>query len=292
MSRFVITGSSGRVGRAIHFKLAMSHDVVGVDLNPGPATSVIADILDFDALCKVFENKDAVVHVAALHAPHVGQRSDDDFQKINVQGTANVVRAACQCGVGRIVLTSTTALYGLASQLEDRAAWIDEETVPEPRSIYHRTKLEAEQIIRECASEDMRVRVVRMSRCFPEPAPLMAMYRLHRGIDVRDVADAHVAAAFDSNEEQFMTLVVSGKTPFTREDCFALKSDAEDVLRQRCPILVKQFEQRGWRLPATIDRVYDPGLAKQKLGWESRYGADEVFAQLDRESCEVLPPDA
>ena len=88
-----------------------------------------------------------------------------------------------------------------------------------------------------------------------------------------------------------MTLVVSGKTPFTREDCFALKSDAEDVLRQRCPTLVKQFEQRGWRLPSTIDRVYDPGLAKSELGWESRYDADEVFAQLDGESLEVLPPD-
>jgi UDP-glucose 4-epimerase len=33
-----------------------------------------------------------------------------------------------------------------------------------------------------------------MGRCFPEPAPAMALARLHRGIDARDVAEAHALA--------------------------------------------------------------------------------------------------
>jgi len=45
--------------------------------------------------------------------------------------------------------------------------------------------------LREDAGRDgLAVTVLRLSRCFAEPAPLMAAYRLHRGIDARAVASA------------------------------------------------------------------------------------------------------
>jgi hypothetical protein len=56
---------------------------------------------------------------------------------------------------------------------------------------HHRTKLEAEQFLEAEADRNLKVTTLRMSRCFPEPAPIMAMYRLHRGIDSRDVAEGH-----------------------------------------------------------------------------------------------------
>ena len=290
MTKYVITGSSGRVGRAIHFCLASSNEVIGLDLGPCSATSVVADIMDFDALRRAFEGATAVFHAAALHAPHVGLMPDDEFQRTNVDGTENAAKAALECGVPRFVLTSTTALYGHASQLPDRASWIQEDTEPQPRTIYHRTKIEAEKIVKDLACESLRVRVIRMSRCFPEPAPAMAVYRLHRGIDVRDAAAAHVTAASDSADSPFETYVVSGKTPFLPEDCELLKNDAAEVIRQRFPVLSNLFDERGWELPKTIDRVYDSRRARTRLGWEARFGPEEVLEQLDRMSFEVLPP--
>ncbi|MEL6667134.1 MAG: NAD(P)-dependent oxidoreductase, partial [Pseudomonadota bacterium] len=146
MAKHCVTGSSGRIGRNIVDLLARDHAVVGLDRSPAPSTHVIADICREDALKRAFEGCECVFHVAALHAPHVDAVSDKEFERINVEGTEKVLRCAEQQGAAHVVLTSTTALYGYAAQDEERATWITEQTVPQPRTIYHRTKLAAEEI--------------------------------------------------------------------------------------------------------------------------------------------------
>lgn len=279
--RIVITGSSGRVGRAIHAALVRDHDVVGIDRTPFATSSIVGDFTEVDLTARALEGADAVVHTAALHAPHVGRADDAMFERVNVEGTASLVELAKHAGVKTLVFTSSTAVYGHAVR-PDACTWIDASTTPEPETIYHRTKLAAERLLEREASDAFRVRVVRMSRCFPEPAPTMAVHRLHRGVDVRDVADAH-AAALDDEGDSFRRFIASGATPFERADLDALATDAPSVLRRRAPDLVEAFEARGWPLPTTIDRVY-------ASGWRSRHGFDEVLAQLDRRSLEVLPP--
>jgi len=289
--KIAVTGSSGRIGRAIHFHLSREHEVVGIDRAPSSATSVIGDIGDYDLLARAFTGVDAVIHTAALHAPHVGLVSDAEFERINVSGTQNVVRAARNCGVGRLVFTSTTALYGYAATQPDRAAWLDEATVPQPRTVYHRTKLDAEAFLAAEASEAFRVVSLRMSRCFPEPAPVMAAYRLHRGVDARDVASGH-ALALGIAGAPYRQFILSGATPFEVSDCEELKRDVRTVLQRRSPGLCALFQRRGWPLPPAIDRVYDCALARSQLGWMPRHGFASVVELLDAGLAEVLPPEA
>ena len=161
--KIAVTGTSGRIGRAIHFKLCQEHEVVGIDRTVSSATTHLGEIDNYGLLTKAFTGVEAVVHTAALHAPHVGVFEDSEFFRINVDDTKNVFRAAIDCGVRILVFTSTTALYGFAAQHPDRAAWLNETTIPKPRSIYHRTKLEAEQFLEGEASESFRdfgIRVV------------------------------------------------------------------------------------------------------------------------------------
>jgi nucleoside-diphosphate-sugar epimerase len=135
------------------------------------------------------------------------------------------------------------------------------------------------------------VTVLRVARCFAEPAPLTAAYRLHRGIDARDVALA-MTMALQGEAPPWRLFVLSGATPFMPEDCAALWRDAPAVLAQRAPALVPAFAQRGWPLPPRIDRVYDPAWAQQVLGWQPRYGFDEVLRQLDAGAPEVQAAEA
>ncbi len=230
---------------------------------------------------------DAVVHTAALHAPHVGLINNDEFERINVQGTIATARAARAAGIERFVFTSTTALYGHAIT-KGSCTWIDEDTQPQPRTIYHRTKLEAEAWLEEEASATFQVRVMRMSRSFPEPASLMALYRLHRGVDARDVADAHVLA-LKNRGPSFQRYIISGATPFSRGDCDKLASVPKSVLENIAPGLVTSFHQRRWWLPDAIDRVYSSERAQDELGWQPKFGFEEVMRQLDNHSIEVLP---
>nr|WP_200997175.1 NAD(P)-dependent oxidoreductase [Rhizobium rhizogenes]QCL10373.1 3-beta hydroxysteroid dehydrogenase/isomerase family protein [Rhizobium rhizogenes] len=286
--RIVLTGSSGRVGRAIFSALAGPHNVVGIDRSPFSTTHLVGDFANERLLRVALEGADAVIHVAAIHAPHVGVLPDEEFQRINVDGTRLIAEAAIASGVSRLVFTSTTALFGHVV-VSGRCTWIDEDTIPQPKSIYHRTKLDAERVLEDMACPALSVRILRMSRSFPEPANVMATYRLHRGVDIRDVADAHVAALTNEGES-FQRYIISAHSPFEIDDCEALATDPASVIRLRSPALAGEFDRRGWPLPTTIDRVYHSVGAAPDLGWQSRFGFEEVLAQMDRRSLEVLPP--
>lgn len=284
--KILLTGSSGRVGRAIFGALAARHEVVGFDRNPFNTTRHVADITDARALRNALVGVDAVIHSAALHAPHVGLVPDSEFHRVNVEGTRTLAMLAREAGASRFVFTSTTALYGHAI-VPGRCTWIDERTTPLPRTVYHRSKLAAEQWLEDAASPGFQVRVIRMSRCFPEVPERLLLYRLHRGIDVRDVADAH-AAALHNTGPMFQRYIASGWTPFGPEDCERLVSDPRAVLARRCPQWLAEYDRRGWTLPV-VDRIHDASAASIGLGWRSQRGPEAILAQLEARSIEVLP---
>ncbi|QFT78950.1 NAD(P)-dependent oxidoreductase [Erythrobacter sp. THAF29] len=288
--RVVLTGSTGRIGRAIFGALAPDHEVIGIDRNVFATTRIVGDFTDPEVLKPALEGANAVIHTAGPHAPHVGVLPDAEFERVNVEGTATLFELAREAGVERFVYTSTTALYGLAVE-PGTCTWIDEDTEPQPRTIYHRTNLAAERLLEDKASTALPVRVLRMSRCFPEPAPIMTAYRLHRGIDARDVASGHARALIDEGEP-FGRFILSGATPFLRSDCDALAKNADAVIRERVPGLAAEFDARRWQLPHYIDRIYSSSRAHSALSWQPRWHWGEVLAQLDRSSIEVLPPGA
>lgn len=288
--KVLITGSSGRIGRAIYVRLCREHEVVGLDQSPSSTADHVGDVLDAGVLECALRDVNAVVHTAALHAPHVGHVHDARFEEINVRGTQMLAELAARAGIRRFVFTSTTALYGSAATPAGSAGWVDEALRPRPETIYHRTKLAAEAKLEAIAqASGLAVTVLRMSRCFPEPAPVMAAYRLHRGVDARDVADAH-ALALQTVRPGCRRYVISGATPFLVEDAQELQRDAPVVLRRRAPELCAAFVRRGWSLPTSIDRVCSPARAQRELGWQPRYGFGEVLRMLDEQSAEVLPP--
>lgn len=273
--RVLVTGAAGLIGSGVAAHLAREHDVVGIDLLPGPFVNAIEDCLDVAEWRERIGHVDAIVHTAALHAPHVGQRTDEDFRRVNVEATSRLLDFALGACASHFVLTSTTSLYGHALEGADRAVWVDEQLQPQPRDIYDETKLEAERLVSQ-AGGSMAVTSLRMSRCFPEPADVMTWYRLHRGIDRRDVAEAHALALGRSGPPA--TFVISGTTPFHREDCEQLKIDPAIVVRRRCPGLYDRAIARGWPGPNSIDRVYDSSLAREGLGFTPRFGMDSCLS--------------
>lgn len=285
--KVVLTGSSGRVGRAIFASLSPNHQVIGIDARAFSTTHIIGDCTDPELLKRALEGADGVVHTAGPHAPHVGTTPDGEFERVNVEGTQTLYEIAKASGVRRFVYTSTTALYGHAIA-KDACSWVTEETEPQPRSIYHTTKLAAECALQQSACPALSVAVLRMSRCFPEPAPEMLAYRVHRGIDARDVGSVH-ALALEHEGAAFERFVISGETPFQPEDCPALSRNAPAIIRRRIPALAAAFDARGWAMPARIDRVYCPAKAQRELDWQPRWGWREVLAQADRDDLEVLP---
>jgi nucleoside-diphosphate-sugar epimerase len=287
--RILLTGSSGRIGRALYCRLSPLYSVIGLDRTPASTTHIVGDINNKGLVQELCRSVDAIIHTAALHAPHVGIVPNNEFERINVVATGILLDAAAMAGIERIVFTSTTALYGISHQTSNRAVWVTEYTPPQPTTIYHRTKTAAEQLLHRAAERDgLRVRILRVSRCFPEPADVMAAYRIHRGIDARDVAEAHRLALHNVGET-IETYIISGVTPFQPEDIEGLWKNAPRVLACRAPDLVEEFHRRGWSLPHSIDRVYDSSLAQKRLEWRPQFGYQNVCSLLDQGLSEVLP---
>ncbi|MBA8928948.1 nucleoside-diphosphate-sugar epimerase [Kutzneria viridogrisea] len=267
----LVTGSSGLVGSAVAGALRAGGWLVrGLDVRPGPETTHLADL---DEPGEALDGVGAVVHAAALHAPHVGVLPDAEFHRVNVHATTRLVRRAADRGVRRFVYTSSTSVYGHALVGTDAAVWVTEELAPRPRDVYDVTKLAAERVVRASGLPNV---VLRIARCFPEPPEVTAVHRLHRGVDLADVVDAHLLALSTPGADGVYT--IAGPTVFEPGDGVALWQDAPSVIDRRVPGARAAFAARGWRLPDRIDRVYDSSAAARDLGYRPSRGLSALLA--------------
>lgn len=177
----------------------------------------------------------------------------------------------------RFIYTSTTSLYGQAMVSPDQAVWVTENLVPQPRDIYDVTKLAAENLCRMMAETHGLSRLsLRVSRFFPEPADLMAIYRLYRGVDVRDAAEAHLLA-LEAPISGFEIFNISARSPFGEAEVEELYHDAPRVIRRHFPWAEQEFARRNWVLPERIDRVYVIKQAEQQLGYQPKFNFEALF---------------
>ena len=268
--RILITGSSGLIGAVIAKRFAQEAEIIGLDIKPGPWTTIVGDITDSKLIESLVSQVDIIVHTAGLHAPHVGMRSESEFRQVNIDGTRILLEASLRVGIKRFIFTSTTSVYGCTSRTKDKAIWVTEELETNPEDIYDITKIEAENLCQGASSAGMDVVVLRMSRCFKEPENLIAFYRLYRGIDVRDAAEGHWLAATRPLKGVHV-LILSGKTPFKISDIKLLWKYPWRVIDERAPGFREAFLQRDWEMPSRIDRVYVIEKAKSILGFKPKY---------------------
>jgi len=115
-----------------------------------------------------------------------------------------------------------------------------------------------------------------MSRCFPEEPRLIAIYRLYRGVDADDVAQAH-ELALATSATAFDVYNVSAPQPFQAADCPRLLAEADAVILERFPWAQAEFARRGWLLPRSIDRVYVVDKAITGLGYRPMHDFASLF---------------
>ena len=91
---------------------------------------------------------------------------------------------------------------------------------------------------------------------------------------------AHLRALDRPASEDVGRFVVSATTPFCPDDLADLRADAAAVVRERFPAVDEVYGRLGWRLPASLDRVYVNARARAELGWEPRHGFGEALEAL------------
>ena len=292
----LVTGSSGHLGEALVRTLqAGRRDVCGIDIAPGAFTQRVGSITDRGFVQQCMKGVTAVLHVATLHKPHVATHSRQDFVDVNVTGTLNLLEEAAAAGVTAFVYTSTTSVFGdaLVPPPGEPAAWVTEEIIPVPKNIYGVTKAAAEDLSQLFArNHSLPAIVLRTSRFFPEEddnrtirdgyadANVKANEFLYRRVDIEDVVSAHLLAISRAPSAGFAKYIISGTTPFSRDDVVGLRSDVPHVLRRYVPGFEAEYARRGWTMVSGIDRVYVNVKARAELGWQPRHDFRTLLARL------------
>lgn len=143
----LVTGGTGFVGTALcgeldergHDVTALSRDPAGADLPQGVETYA-GDVTDYDDIEDAFEDQDAVVHLVALSSLFKPAGGYDMYDRVNLGGTENVVSAAEDHDLDRILFLS-----GLDAD-------------PDSASRFLRSKGLAEAVVRESDLEGVIVR--------------------------------------------------------------------------------------------------------------------------------------
>ncbi len=148
--RVLVTGGSGLIGAHVtQAVLDLGAEPVACDIAPfrlptsadsSSVPFVKLDISDLDALCSALEQHriDRIIHTAALLA-RTCQEQPPQAVRVNAIGSVNVLEAARQLGVGRVVMASSIAVYGhLTSRI------VDEDHPCNPTTIYGAAKVLAE----------------------------------------------------------------------------------------------------------------------------------------------------
>ena len=151
MAQHLIIGGTGFVGRHLTRELLARGDTCRLlvrassetaDLDGAPGVEIRrGDICEPESLRGLARGVRHVYHLAA--AGHVVAQSEEAYRmcvRVNVEGTANVVRACAGEGVEKLVHFSSTAAMGLIKK-----PLVDEEDPPQPASPYQRSKLESER---------------------------------------------------------------------------------------------------------------------------------------------------
>lgn len=138
--KVLVTGGSGLLGRFVVDELIEHADVGVLDIKP-PAQNVPylnSDILDSKAVGNAVTGQDAIIHLAGIDDGN--DFPDEDYFRTNVQGTWNLLHAAEAAGVRKIVVASSTAVYGVGRDRMPDYLPMDEEHLQRPTATYSLTK--------------------------------------------------------------------------------------------------------------------------------------------------------
>jgi len=146
----LLTGARGAIGPTVAEGLAeagyevrqFDRAVVPASGDCDPGRQVRGDLADEACVREAVRGMDYVVHLAAILDTGAARlEPDSEMWRVNVQGTRNLVEAAVAAGVKRVVLFSSTSVYGATS-----AEPVTEAAPVRPVSAYAKSKVEAEKL--------------------------------------------------------------------------------------------------------------------------------------------------
>ncbi len=194
--RVLATGSNSLLGKALWEQTPKGISLLLTYLPPCKPRQNLwqtkaLDVTDNDNVMAVVSRfrPQWILHLAALSDVDYCEKHKKQAYLVNVQGTKNIIKAGKTCG-SHFLFTSTNGIF------DGKHAPYKENSLPHPLHVYGKTKLEAEQLIRQATIPSLIVRLITMYSWSPEGTrqnPVTwALKQLKKGITLDMVTDSFV----------------------------------------------------------------------------------------------------
>lgn len=246
------------------------------------------DIRDPYGVKHAMKSCDVVLHLAALIAIPFSYHSPDSYVDTNVRGTLNVLQAARELAVGRVVHTSTSEVYGTA-----RFVPISEEHPLQGQSPYSATKIAADQLAYSFfTSFDLPVVTARPFNTFGPRQSARAVIPTIITQIASGMREIKLGAVSPTRDFSFVSDTVNGFVTLAKSTAglgevinfgsgFEISiGEAAHLISEvmGVPIEIKTDEARMRPVGSEVDRLWcDNTKAKELLGWTPSYGGKDGF---------------
>jgi farnesol dehydrogenase len=290
----LVTGATGYVGQRLAFRLAESGATVHALCRSAEKAKALkhdrirvfpGDIADKESLRRAAEGCRQAYHAAALVS--VWSKDPDDYARVNVGGTINVLEAAASEGVERIVITSTAGVFG-----PSHGGLVDEAT---PRRVpffneYESSKAEMHAAVRAKAAEGVHAVIVCPTRVYG-PGPMVEGNAVTRMVQryiegrwralpgdgrksgnyvyIQDVVDGHLAAMAKGRSGEAYIL---GGENATYRDFFAQLAEVSGKDQRLYPVPIRALMAFAWSEQKRADWFGRKPLVTPS--WVRRYNHD------------------
>jgi len=246
------------------------------------------DIRDPYGVKEAIKGCDAVLHLAALIAIPFSYHSPDTYVDTNVKGTLNVLQAARDLGVSRVIHTSTSEVYGTA-----RFVPITEEHPLQGQSPYSATKIAADQLAYSFyASFDLPVVIARPFNTYGPRQSARAVIPTIISQIANGKHEIKLGAVSPTRDFNFVADTVAGFISALKSDKglgevinfgsnFEISiGDTAQLIAEamNAEIEINTDEERLRPEKSEVERLWaDNTKAKELFGWQPSYGGREGF---------------
>jgi nucleoside-diphosphate-sugar epimerase len=275
MKKVVVTGGSGRLGQlVIRDLLEHGYAVLSLDRVPPReklCPSWLADLRHLGDLFEAMRESYGVIHLGAYQAPNLAP--DAETFSNNVSSTYNVLRAATDLGVGKVVIASSTAGFGFIYAKDLRAPLylpLDENHPSKPQDSYGLSKVLGEQIA-DCivtVHKEMTISSLR----FPG-VNFDLSYESFRERWRNPQSRASGFWAYIDARDAAMTCRLALEAKFTGHEVF-IASAPKNCMIQPTAELIKEYLPKGAKIKkmsGTHWSCVDSAKARRMLGFEPQH---------------------
>ncbi|WP_345763232.1 NAD-dependent epimerase/dehydratase family protein [Diaminobutyricibacter sp. McL0608] len=285
MSRYLVTGGAGRLGRSVVEVLAAAgHEVISVDrvqVAGLPALQVVADLSDASSVrtLLVRHRPDGIVHLAGIAVPF--SAPEEVTFRTNTSLAFAVIQAAQATGVASVLLSSSPTVIGYNSPRgwKPSALPIDESHPLAPWNAYALAKVAIEEMVAATVRSSAEVRIGVFRPCYvisPEEwqgAPTQQGHTIRERLDDPNLAAVSLFNYVDARDAGEFVLAWLAQADTIPNGTVFFVGAADSLVREPVGEALTRLVPGIGPLAAGLgaaDPVFSSERAARLLGWRAR----------------------